>query len=85
MSQEVFYFSAKWCGPCQVVGRSVKKLAAESPKIVFRKIDVDEDPELAKEYGVRSLPTLVHLVDDVEVARVIGARTKEDIAKELKL
>ena len=82
---EVLYFSAKFCAPCRVVSKSVEKLDVEHKEVTFTKIDIEEDPERADEFGVKSLPTLVHLVDGKEVARVTGARTKEDLAKELEL
>ena len=85
MSSEVLYFSAGWCGPCLVVGKSVEKLAATLLGITFTKIDADTDGEMVRLHNVRSLPTLIHIKDGREVARISGARTKEDIVKELDL
>jgi len=82
---EVLYFSAKWCGPCIVVGKSVEKIDAQFEDVTVKKVDIDVESELAQEYGVRSIPTLVHLKDGHEVARVVGARTKEDLINELGL
>ncbi len=85
MSSEVLYFSAGWCGPCLVVGKSIEKLSATLTEVTFTKIDTDTNEELVNLHGVRSLPTLIHLKDGQEVARISGARTKEDIVKELEL
>ncbi len=82
---EVLYFSAEWCQPCRVVGKSVAKIDAQFPDITFRKVDVDDEAELAREHGVRSIPTLVHLKDGHEIARVVGSKTKDDIVAELLL
>lgn len=85
MASEVLYFSAGWCGPCLVVGKSVEKLAATFLGTTFTKIDADTNDERVRLHNVRSLPTLIHLKDGQEVARISGARTKEDIVKELEL
>ena len=85
MNDIVYYFSAKWCAPCKVVSPSVEALELKFPAVKFQKVDVDEEYELADKYSIRSMPTLVHVKDGVEVARVVGARTRDDIIKELKL
>ncbi len=82
---EVLYFSAPWCAPCRVVGRSVEKIDKQFADVTFRKVNIDDEAELAREHGVRSIPTLVHLKDGREIARVVGARTKDDLIKELGL
>lgn len=84
-ASEVLYFSAGWCGPCLVVGKSITKLVGELPDIDFKKIDADTDHGMVDLYSVRSLPTLIHLKGGQEIARVVGVRTKEDIVKELNL
>lgn len=85
MSDQVLYFSAVWCAPCKVASSNVKRLKEKYPDIEFHKLDVDDDVKPAQLYQVRSVPTLVHLVDGKEVARVVGVRTVEDFAKELSL
>jgi thioredoxin-like negative regulator of GroEL len=82
---EVLYFSAVWCAPCRVVSNNVERLKAQYPDVKFRKIDVDESAEAASAFQIRSVPTLVHLQDGKEVARVVGARTVDDLAKGLGL
>lgn len=85
MANKVLYFSASWCAPCRVVGTHVKELEEEFKEVDFEKIDVDEQAELASKQGVRAVPTLVHLQDGQEVARVSGARSKKDLIKDLQL
>lgn len=85
MASEVLYFSSSWHGPCLVVGKSVEKLAKTFLGITFTKVDVDVEKNMVDRYKVRALPTLIHLRDGQEVARISGARTKEDIISELEL
>lgn len=85
MIEEVLYFSAVWCAPCRVVSNNVERLKLQYPEVKFTKIDVDERAETASTFQVRSIPTLVHLQDGKEVARVVGAKTVEDLAKGLRL
>ncbi len=72
-------FWAPWCGPCRMVGPIVDQIAEEREDLVVGKINVDEEQELAKEYGIMSIPTLMVLKDGVIVERVVGARTKENL------
>ena len=85
MSDIVYYFSARWCAPCKVVSPSVEALAIRFPGVEFQKVDVDEEHTLSDKHKVRSMPTLVRIKDGVEVARVVGAKTRDDLIKELKL
>ena len=85
MNDIVYYFSARWCAPCKVVSPSVEALALRFPAVKFQKVDVDTEHELAGKHKVRAMPTLVRVVDGVEIARVVGAKTRDDIIKELKL
>ena len=72
-------FFATWCGPCRMVGPILEEIAEERDDVVIGKIDVDECPELAKAYGVSSIPTLVLLKDGEEIDRALGARPKDSI------
>ncbi len=83
--KEVLYFGATWCAPCKRLGPIVEELRAENPEVTFRKIDVDEEPEEAKTYQVRALPTLVYLEDGKEVERVLGFTAKQEITTAFKL
>ncbi len=72
-------FYADWCGPCRLVLPVVGKIAEENPQYVVGKINIDENPELAEEYGVSSIPTLVVLENGKEVRRSLGAKPKPQI------
>lgn len=72
-------FYAEWCGPCRMVSPVVEEIAAERADILVGKINVDEEPALAAEYGVVSIPTLVVMRDGQIVETAVGARGKADI------
>lgn len=66
-------FSATWCGPCQVLGPIVDKLATEfKGKVNVGKVDIDEDPDLAGQFGVMAVPTLVFFKDGKVVDQHAG-------------
>ena len=72
-------FWAPWCGPCQMVLPLVEEIANERLDIKVGKINVDEEPALAKQFRVMSIPTLVVMDHGEIVKRVVGARGKEEI------
>ena len=72
-------FWAPWCGPCQMVLPIIEEIAAERSDIKVGKVNVDEQPELAKKFRVMSIPTLVVMEHGEIVKRVVGARGKEEI------
>ena len=72
-------FWAPWCGPCRMVVPIVEEIASERPDIKVGKINVDEQPELAAQFGVMSIPTLVVMKDTKVVNQAIGARSKNAI------
>ena len=70
-------FWAVWCGPCKVIAPIIDQLAAEyDGKVKFVKLDVDENPETAIKYGVRSIPTVIFFKNGAEADKVIGAQQK---------
>ena len=72
-------FYATWCGPCRMVSPIVDEIAEERADVLVGKINVDEEPALAQEFGVVSIPTLVVLKNGVEVNRRVGAAPKAQI------
>ena len=72
-------FWAPWCGPCRMVGPVVEEIAAERADIKVCKVNVDEQPELAGQFGVMSIPTLVVMKNGKIVNQSIGAKPKNAI------
>lgn len=72
-------FWAPWCGPCRMVVPIVEEIADERPDIKVGKINVDEEVELASQFGIMSIPTLVVIENGKIVNQAMGARTKEAI------
>ena len=72
-------FYADWCGPCRMVRPLVDEIAREREDLLVGKISVNENPELAREFGILSIPTLIVIKDGEIVNRVSGARSKEQI------
>lgn len=72
-------FWAPWCGPCRMVGPVMEEIAAEHPNIKVGKINVDEQPELARQFRVMSIPTLVVMKNGEVVNRSVGSKPKEQI------
>ena len=78
-------FWATWCGPCRMIAPFVEEIAQEREDILVGKVDVDTQPELAKSFGIVSIPTLILLDGGKETARVMGYRPKAEILKKLGL
>jgi thioredoxin 1 len=72
-------FFATWCGPCRMVGPILEEIAEENENIKVVKVDVDQDPELAIEFGVTSIPLLIVMKDGNVVNQALGARPKDQI------
>jgi thioredoxin 1 len=72
-------FWAPWCGPCRMVAPILEQIAAERDDVVIGKVNVDEEMEIAREYGIVSIPTLIVVKNGMEVDKAIGYRPKADI------
>ena len=72
-------FWAPWCGPCRMVLPLVEQIAEERDDIKVGKINVDEENELAAQFGIMSIPTLVVIKNGQVVNQVMGARPKDAI------
>jgi len=72
-------FWAPWCGPCRMVSPILEEIAAERPDIKVGKINVDEQPALASQFGVMSIPMLVVMKDGQNIKQMVGARPKSQI------
>ena len=74
---------APWCAPCRMVVPIIEEIAGERPDIKVGKINVDEQPELASEFSIMSIPTLVVMKNGKIVQQVSGARPKNAILEML--
>ncbi len=77
-------FWASWCGPCRMVGPIIDEIANENPDIKVCKVNVDEEPELANEFHIMSIPTLVVMKDGQVLRQSMGAKPKSLILDMLK-
>jgi thioredoxin 1 len=77
-------FYADWCGPCKTQDPILDELEEEYGEVTFQKVNVDEEQDVANQYQVRSLPTLVVENDDGVVERFVGVTQREDIEAALQ-
>jgi len=72
-------FWASWCGPCRMIAPILDTIAAERPDVKVCKVNVDEEPQLAAEYKIISIPTLLFIENGEVVDKIVGARPKNQI------
>ena len=72
-------FYADWCGPCKMLAPILEEVAEERPDVKVCKINVDEEPELARQFRVMSIPTLILFEQGKAASQSVGVRPKEDI------
>ncbi len=72
-------FYADWCGPCKMLAPLVEQFAQENPQVKVCKINVDDQADLAMDYDVRSIPTLVVFKDGKEANRSVGLISKSQL------
>lgn len=77
-------FWATWCGPCRMLAPIIEEIANEHNDIKVGKVNVDEEAELAEEFNIESIPTLVLIKNGKIVSRSLGYRPKSDIEEMLK-
>jgi len=77
-------FWAPWCGPCRMVAPVVDELAKEyDGRVGFGKVNVDENPKIASQYGIMSIPTLILFKDGKPVSNIVGFRPKDELKQNL--
>ncbi len=78
-------FWAPWCGPCHIIAPVVEELAGEyEGRVKVTKVNVDENPNVAAKYGIRSIPTVLVFKNGEVQDQVIGAVGKEELSKKLQ-
>jgi thioredoxin 1 len=77
-------FWAEWCVPCHMVSPVVEEIGRDKgDDLKVAKLNIDENPDVTRRYGVMSIPTLMLFKDGKEIARVVGARGKDALLKEI--
>lgn len=72
-------FWAPWCGPCRMLAPTLEEIAAENPQIIVAKINIDEEPELAAQFGVMSIPTVVAFKNGEKAGQSVGLVQKDKL------
>ena len=72
--KKFIYFSAPWCGPCRQLGPIMEEIGTE---VEVQKVNVDNNPELTQEYGIRNVPTVILVSGGVEMGRKVGLNPKQ--------
>ena len=74
--KKVVRFTASWCGPCKMLAKTLEEINTNLPIEV---VDIDVHPEIAAEFGIRSVPTLVIVEDNIPSKRIVGNKTKQEL------
>lgn len=72
-------FWASWCGPCRMLGPVIDEIAKENEDIIVGKVNVDEQPQLAAQFGIMSIPTIVAMKDGKVVNQTMGVQPKASL------
>jgi len=81
----VLDFYAHWCGPCKVVGPLFEEVSNENEGPYFAKVNVDDEQELAQQFGIRSIPTILFIKSGEVQGKLIGLTSKKQIEEQLNL
>ena len=80
----ILYFTAEWCGPCKKTRPIVEELNKDLSLTNIRVVDIDSEMELAKNFGIKSVPTFIVIENNEEINRVLGAQTKQSLLELMK-
>ena len=76
-------FWAEWCGPCKMITPILEEIASEQDGISIAKVNVDENPDIARRFEVMSIPTLIMFQDGLPAKRLVGAKPKASLLEEI--
>lgn len=76
--KKVLRFTASWCQPCKIMTTMLEEI---KPNLPFEVVDIDVHPEVAMEFGIRSVPTLIMMDETIEMKRITGIKTKEQLTE----
>lgn len=85
MAVDMLWFSASWCGPCKNMIRAGVLETLEEAGFPVTKIDVDKERNLANQYGIQAMPTMIIRKDGNAVGRLVGAKDAQTLLRELRL
>jgi thioredoxin 1 len=74
------YFSAAWCGPCRMLAPVMERVSEKFPSVGIFKVDVDSHKEIATEWGVRGIPTVIFIKEGKEIGKFSGMKSESDIS-----
>ena len=74
--KQILYFTATWCGPCKQFKPVIQRLSTELP---IKIVDVDENPQMASTYNVKSIPTMIFISNRAEKVRLLGVQGENSI------
>jgi thioredoxin 1 len=77
----VYYFTADWCQPCKKTKPIVQELNIEQTQAGFQIIDVDDNGDLVKTFGIKSVPTFILFENGIEKNRIIGGQTRDQLVE----
>ncbi|MCW7544735.1 thioredoxin [Aurantimonas litoralis] len=72
-------FWAEWCGPCKMIAPSLEEISSEMDNVRIAKVNIDENPDIAAQYGVRSIPTLMIFKNGEHADTMVGAQSKSKL------
>lgn len=83
---KLLHFTAEWCQPCKMMKPIIRQVLDENPDIEYITIDIDENPETAKDHGIMGVPAFITFDDnDRVISRAVGAMNKTEFVKRLQL
>ena len=77
-------FFATWCGPCKMLAPILDGIEGETPDVAFCRVDVDQAPDLARRFGIMSIPTLIFFRDGNEFAKTVGVLRKPELLAKIE-